>query len=225
LKNDCSANSLARQFWRGATVIDFELTSNNKQLVDDLSAFQRSTTADEKLRGATFSVNATSILIVEDDELVAGMLKEMLEVQGWHVDRCAAGNEALEKIVGKKEYDLLLLDYDLPEINGIELVHRARKLRHRSTTPIIMLSATPLSAAAREAGADVFLHAPRYRIARSDHCGTYLITAQWEIRLDGIVIFHQQGHSPVANVSRMVLRPRISGEDAGGIFHSVESFE
>lgn len=43
---------------------------------------------------------------------------------------------------------------------GIELVHQARKLAHRATTPIIVLSSTPLEAAAFKAGADEFLRKP-----------------------------------------------------------------
>ena len=56
---------------------------------------------------------------------------------------------------------MLLLDYDLPGVNGLELVSRARKLVHRERTPIIVLSATPVAAAAREAGADAFLQKPQ----------------------------------------------------------------
>ena len=54
----------------------------------------------------------------------------------------------------------MLVDYDLPELNGLELVDRARKLAHRSSTPIGVLSANPVEAEAREAGADVFLRKP-----------------------------------------------------------------
>ncbi len=101
------------------------------------------------------------ILHVEDDEMVAGMVKEMLEVQGWQIDSCADGQQALDRILSDAHYDLLLLDYDLPGTNGIELVHRARRLAHRSTTPIIVLSATPVEAAALKAGADQFLQKPQ----------------------------------------------------------------
>lgn len=102
-----------------------------------------------------------SILHIEDNELVAGVTKEMLEAQGWKVEICADGNIALEKICGEYEYDLLLIDYDLPGINGLELVRRARKLPHRSHTPIVVLSGTPVDIEARQAGADAFLRKPQ----------------------------------------------------------------
>ena len=73
----------------------------------------------------------------------------------------STGNTALEKISGDADYDVLLFDYDLPGVNGLELVRRARKLPHRLQTPIVVLSATPVESEAREAGADVFLQKPR----------------------------------------------------------------
>ena len=101
------------------------------------------------------------ILHVEDNEIVTTMVKETLENQGWQVVTCADGNVALEKISGEDEYDVLLLDYDLPGVNGVEIINRARELDHRCDTPIVMLAASPVEAAAREAGADVFLRKPQ----------------------------------------------------------------
>jgi len=102
-----------------------------------------------------------TVLHVEDHDIVARMAKEMLETEGWEVETCADGNTALEKICGDSRYDLLLLDYDLPGVNGLELVSRARTLVHRARTPIVALSATPIGLAARKAGADVFLQKPQ----------------------------------------------------------------
>jgi CheY-like chemotaxis protein len=101
------------------------------------------------------------ILHVEDNEMVAAMVKEMLEDQGWQIETCADGNAALEKISGEDEYDLLLVDYDLPGANGLEIINRARELDHRCDTPMVVLAASPAEAAAREAGADIFLRKPQ----------------------------------------------------------------
>ncbi|HKY45133.1 MAG TPA: response regulator [Pyrinomonadaceae bacterium] len=84
-----------------------------------------------------------SLLHIEDDDIVAAVTREMLEAQGWQVD-CGDGNAAVEKISGDARYDFLLVDYDLPELNGLELVDRARKLAHRSSTPIGVLSANQI---------------------------------------------------------------------------------
>jgi CheY-like chemotaxis protein len=109
----------------------------------------------------TESTRTVRILHVEDNDIVAGMAKEMLEAQGWEVESCTSGNEGLERISGSTHYDLFLLDYDLPGVNGLELVGRARKLSHRARIPIVVLSATPIGAEARAAGADVFLQKPQ----------------------------------------------------------------
>ena len=110
--------------------------------------------------GTLETIPTVRILHVEDDETIAAMAKEMLEEQGWQVETCANGDAALRKISGETGYDLLLVDYKLPDANGLELVRCARQLTHRSQIPIIVLSATPVGAEAREAGADLFLYKP-----------------------------------------------------------------
>jgi DNA-binding response OmpR family regulator len=100
------------------------------------------------------------ILHIEDDETISGIVKEMLETEGWTVETSAEGKQALAKSAGIVHYDLLLIDYDLPGVNGLEIVRRARNLGHRVTTPIVVLSASPVEGAAREADADVFLQKP-----------------------------------------------------------------
>jgi len=101
------------------------------------------------------------ILHIEDDETIATVAREMFEEQGWQVQTCDDGNAAIEHISGAVHYDFLLFDYDIPGINGLELVRRARKLVHRSCVPVGILSASPVEAEAREAGADVFLRKPQ----------------------------------------------------------------
>ncbi len=110
---------------------------------------------------ASRKIQAARILHIEDDQTVAGIVKEMLENQGWQVETCADGNAALEKISGEDNYDVLLVNYDLPDMNGLEIINRARELDHRCATPMVVLAASSVEAAAREAGADVFLQKPQ----------------------------------------------------------------
>ena len=84
------------------------------------------------------------ILHVEDHYIVARVAKEMLELEWWEVETCSDGVAALERICGQTPYDLLLLDYDLPGVHGLELVSWARRLAHRARTPIVVLSAIPV---------------------------------------------------------------------------------
>ena len=92
--------------------------------------------------------------------MVATVVKETLQAERWQVETCADGTTALEKIAGEARYDLLLLDYDLPGANGIQIAQHARKLAHRRQTPIVILSATLDEVAARAAGADELLRKP-----------------------------------------------------------------
>lgn len=101
------------------------------------------------------------ILHVEDDQTIAANTKEMLEQQGWLVDSCADADTGLVRILSDAPYHFLLVDYRLPGFNGLELVKRARIVPHRAHTPIAVISATPVEAESKDAGANVFLRKPQ----------------------------------------------------------------
>jgi CheY-like chemotaxis protein len=101
-----------------------------------------------------------SILHVEDNTAVANIVRESLELEGWKIDTCTNGNLALQKLSSHTHYDLILLDNDLPGINGLELAKQVRAMAHRRQTPIVMLSATVDDAMAQMAGAEVALRKP-----------------------------------------------------------------
>jgi CheY-like chemotaxis protein len=102
-----------------------------------------------------------AILYVEDNRQLAGAVKERLAEEGWKVETCVDGVEALHHLAGETRYDLLLFDNELPGASGIELVRRARGLAHRRQTPIIMFSASDCEANARRAGVDDYLRKPQ----------------------------------------------------------------
>ncbi|PYS92777.1 MAG: hypothetical protein DMF64_07935 [Acidobacteria bacterium] len=101
-----------------------------------------------------------TILHVEDNPLVALTIKDLLEFEGWQVTLCEDGLAALRELQSATPYDLLLLDQDVPHLDGLQLIRHARTLAHRQHTPIIMLSANQCSAEARRVGADIFLQKP-----------------------------------------------------------------
>ncbi|HVF51749.1 MAG TPA: response regulator [Pyrinomonadaceae bacterium] len=101
-----------------------------------------------------------SILYVEDDQVVRVAVQSLLEHEGWRVEACADGLDALRRIESEEVYDLFLLDNELPNVNGLELVRRARRLVHRQHTPVVMLTASECGREARCAGADSFLKKP-----------------------------------------------------------------
>src|SRR5215217_2443659 len=118
------------------------------------------------------------ILHVEDDETIAVLTREMLEAQGWYVETCSNGTSALEKICSEAQYDFLLVDYKLPDLTGLELVHRARTLAHRSKTLIAVISANSVEAEAREAGADAFVSKPQGLLSLPDTIKRLLVEHQ-----------------------------------------------
>ena len=106
------------------------------------------------------SASETTILHVEDNKGVANLVRETLELEGWNIETCADGMLALEKISSHACYDLIIVDNDLPGMDGLALVKQARGMAHRRQTPIIMLFATVDDAMAQMAGAEVGLRKP-----------------------------------------------------------------
>ena len=103
---------------------------------------------------------AVSILHVEDDAHVADAVRTTLEDEGWSVETCADGAAALERLESGARYDVLVIDNQLPGLDGVELIRRTRALAHRQQTPIIMLSGDEVEMEARRAGANTFLRKP-----------------------------------------------------------------
>ena len=92
---------------------------------------------------------------------MAGAVKETLEAAGWSVEVFERGDEALRRLEGGARYDLLILDYRLPGLDGVELTRRARSFPHTAVTPIIMFTAYEVEREARAAGVDAYLRKPR----------------------------------------------------------------
>ncbi|MBB4304919.1 two-component system phosphate regulon response regulator PhoB [Rhodobium orientis] len=80
------------------------------------------------------------VLIVEDEEALNLLLRYNLESEGYSVETCARGDEA-EIRLREAQPDLLLLDWMLPGISGIELCRRLRNRENTRQLPIIMLTA------------------------------------------------------------------------------------
>ncbi|MBF8456482.1 response regulator transcription factor [Kaistella sp. G5-32] len=80
------------------------------------------------------------ILIVEDESAISGFLKEGLEEEGFAVDVADNGRKGLELALDfVDEYDVMLLDWMLPGVSGIEICRNVRKVNQQ--VPIIFLTA------------------------------------------------------------------------------------
>ncbi|MHA7774030.1 phosphate regulon transcriptional regulator PhoB [Roseibium sp. M-1] len=80
------------------------------------------------------------VLIVEDEEPLSLLLRYNLEAEGYSVEACARGDEA-EIRLRESVPDLLLLDWMLPGLSGIELCRRLRAREGTERLPVIMLTA------------------------------------------------------------------------------------
>ena len=83
---------------------------------------------------------ATSVMIVEDEEPLTLLLRYNLEAEGYEVESCARGDDA-EIRLRETTPDLLMLDWMLPGLSGIELCRRLRARAETERMPIIMLTA------------------------------------------------------------------------------------
>ena len=77
------------------------------------------------------------ILIVEDEESIADLEKDYLELSNFEVEVANDGDTGLQKGLGG-DFDLIILDLMLPGVDGFEI---CRHIRDQKNTPIIMVSA------------------------------------------------------------------------------------
>src|SRR5436190_6890325 len=81
--------------------------------------------------------DATTILLVDDEDSIQKLLTYPLEREGFRVVPARDGEEALQRF-GAESFDLVVLDVMLPKLDGLEV---CRRLRSQSSVPIIMLTA------------------------------------------------------------------------------------
>jgi DNA-binding response OmpR family regulator len=109
-----------------------------------------------------------SVLLVEDEENLASLVKAYLEQEGYRVRTTSSGVEAL-RIFEHEQVRLVVLDLSLPDLDGIEV---CRELRRRSSVPVVMLTARDEEAdrlAGLDSGADDYIgkpFSPRELVAR-----------------------------------------------------------
>uniref|UniRef100_A0A831XHY3 Response regulator n=1 Tax=Thermus islandicus TaxID=540988 RepID=A0A831XHY3_9DEIN len=98
------------------------------------------------------------ILVVEDEPLVAHLVRRLLERAGHRVDWAPSAQAALARL--EEAYDLVICDLILPGVSGLEVIRRVRAL---GATPVLALSASVSAKSqeeALEAGAQAFLGKP-----------------------------------------------------------------
>ena len=116
---------------------------------------------------ATFDLRDKRILVVEDNELNREIAKELLEEQGVIVDMACDGLEAVDKIKlsDPGDFDLILMDIQMPKLDGYEATKLIRNLDHKQlqSIPIVAMTANAFDEdkkKALDAGMDGFIAKP-----------------------------------------------------------------
>lgn len=124
------------------------------------SAISGKAKTDLHLKGLT-------ALIVDDNETNRSVLEHQLDNWGIKTQSAAGGNVALkllnQSIDAKRVYDIVILDRQMPEMNGIELAQRLRTNKHTKSTAVIMLSSINQLEETGQwyaAGIDVYVNKP-----------------------------------------------------------------
>ena len=93
--------------------------------------------------GETEKIKHT-IMVVEDYDDTRELLKHALEVKGYHVLEAANGQEAVD-LAERERPDLILMDLDLPILDGIAATNKIRQHSRMEKVPIVAVTAYPLS--------------------------------------------------------------------------------
>ena len=112
--------------------------------------------------------NDMRVLIVDDEEIAAEHARLVLDEAGIHSDICLTGGEALRMLevqhAKHSPYNLVLLDWKMPEMDGLDVAREIRKLYGKETTVIILTSFNwdEIMDEALHAGVDSFLAKPLF---------------------------------------------------------------
>ena len=131
---------------------------------------------------ADMMLEPMDVLIVDDDEILLDTAVDTLQSLGVTADRAGSGQETLEKVRQRrrngKDYDVIILDWRMPDMDGIETIRRIRT-EVQAETPILLASAydpSDIEEIAKEAGANGFVSKPLFRSKLYDKISALLGT-------------------------------------------------
>src|SRR6202011_2702029 len=103
------------------------------------------------------------VLVADDDPEICTLIKTILARGPYDVTLCEDAESALVHIQRDEPFDILISDFMLPGISGIELITQVRQNRPTAQIPIVMISGHSnyaMDARAKAAGANAFLNKP-----------------------------------------------------------------
>ncbi|MGH1403680.1 MAG: response regulator [Alphaproteobacteria bacterium] len=78
------------------------------------------------------------LLVIDDSPDVAQLISEMLRREGYEVEVSFDGRQAIDMIGSGQEFDVILTDLIMPELDGVGLIHQLREMKNE--TPVLVLS-------------------------------------------------------------------------------------
>jgi signal transduction histidine kinase/DNA-binding response OmpR family regulator/HAMP domain-containing protein len=137
---------------------------------------------DERRDVWLMAVQGRSVLIVDDNRTNRTILERKLRAWGLEVGTTGSPQEALDWIAGGADFDVCVIDYLMPQMDGLELVRRIRQKKGPAAPPIILCSAsTPSGSEFRQEVAGMGLSSILTKPAKSRH----LLNAIYDaVRLD-----------------------------------------
>lgn len=103
------------------------------------------------------------VLIVDDSQVVREQVRVALERHGLEIVEASDGADGMEKIAADPEIALVLLDVNMPRMNGLEMLEKVKATDRSATLPIIMLTSEgqlSLIERAKKAGAKGWIVKP-----------------------------------------------------------------
>ena len=113
------------------------------------------------------------IMIIDDDINSTKLIKTFLELEGFEVTISLRGSEVLQKAL-EFQPDAFLVDYNLDDRSGIDVVRELRAVPSFATAPVIMASGQDVSRETKAEGIDLFLIKPYEPDALTKHFATLI---------------------------------------------------
>lgn len=114
-------------------------------------------------------LSPVDVLLVDDDEILLETAKDTLESIGARTETASSGQMALEMIserhLGGSDYSIVILDWKMPGMDGVDVIRRIREIAGKSV-PVLLISAydwSDIEEEARAAGANGFVSKPLFR--------------------------------------------------------------
>jgi two-component system chemotaxis response regulator CheY len=125
----------------------------------------------------------SKVLLVDDSAVMRKIIQRHIKETGFHVDEfveAGDGKQALDKVTDNDNIDLIMLDWNMPNMSGIEFVRELRSLDIQNRIPVVIVTTEGREDKineAKESGADGYLTKPFTAEQLRDTLASYLLIA------------------------------------------------